>query len=188
MSFLLTCALLLLLSLSADVRSTDDVTASEGNDLSKANMTEAAVSNDTYSTSKVSAFLLLEVTISKSYTPMLCRIPEIETTSRTVYPPPPCSPLLPVFQAIAWCSKNTQCTGFTAQTPTGCAGAHAGVILDVYFKTGGAGGNTDKLWSSWTKPTGDKAVDSNGFHTEESCTQVRNDAHQSTNLEHARVH
>ena len=46
-------------------------------------------------------------------------------------------------------------------------------MLEVYFKSGGGGGggNGDRDWAHWTKPDPGAAVDSNGFHTEESCTQ-----------------
>ena len=72
--------------------------------------------------------------------------------------------------ATVWCNSNAKCSGFTARTAEGCGGATVGV-LEVYFKTGGTGSNTDSTWSNWKKPTGKAAVNSNGFHTEESCTQ-----------------
>lgn len=68
--------------------------------------------------------------------------------------------------AIAWCSKNAACSGFTARTPTGCGGAHAaGAVMEFYFKTGMTDVNTDPKWGNWIKPRGDKAVDSNGWVT-----------------------
>jgi hypothetical protein len=83
--------------------------------------------------------------------------------------------------ALAWCSGNTQCGGFTARTHgLGCNSTSSGDILEIYFKRAGSGqshnnGPVDKTWSCWVKPAvPGKATFSEGFKTEESCTQVRN--------------
>jgi hypothetical protein len=79
---------------------------------------------------------------------------------------------LTVHDAVTWCGAQSQCRGFTARNRgASCVNASAGTtVLEIYFKAAaGSGGNTDKMWSSWSKPSPGHAADGNGFHTEESC-------------------
>ena len=55
--------------------------------------------------------------------------------------------------AKEWCLGNVTCAGFTTRANANATCPDAGdTIYEVYFKSR-AGGNTDRAWVTWTKPS-----------------------------------
>ena len=58
---------------------------------------------------------------------------------------------LTTAQAVAWCSTNSSCVGFTARVG-GCDAAADGAARQLYFKSDRSA-NGDGEWVHWTKPS-----------------------------------